>query len=287
VIGLAGGAAAEDAAAEDAAAGASTPRPAAEPLLAPVVDLPGVTDPARARVAVVTGAAGGIGAAICRRLSADGFTVACLDLREQEAASVASDLPRARGYGVDVRDAAAVQAAAGRVRDDLGVPWLLVNAAGVFSIQRLTDLDEAEWDRILDTNLKGPFLTCREFLPGMVAAGDGAIVNIASTAGVRGGRLRAAYCASKGGLVLLTRSLAIDHGPDGVRVNCLCPGLIDTEMADWIRHDEPALARFAAKVPARRMGTPEEIADGVAFLASDGGSYLHGAVLMVDGGGTA
>ena len=120
-----------------------------------------------------------------------------------------------------------------------------------------------------------------------LVAGDGAIVNIASTAGVRGGRLRAAYCASKGGLVLLTRSLAIDHGPDGVRVNCLCPGLIDTEMADWIRHDEPALARFAATVPARRMGTPEEIADGVAFLASDGGSYLHGAVLMVDGGGTA
>ncbi len=278
----AGGAAAEDAATE-----ATTPRPAAEPLLAPVLDLPGVTDPARARVAVVTGAAGGIGAAICRRLSADGFTVACFDLREQEAASVASDLPSARGYGVDVRDSAAVRAAAGRVRDDLGVPWLLVNAAGVFSIQRLPDLDEAEWDRILDTNLKGPFLTCREFLPSMVAAGDGAIVNIASTAGVRGGRLRAAYCASKGGLVLLTRSLAIDHGPDGVRVNCLCPGLIDTEMADWIRHDEPALARFAATVPARRMGTPEEIADGVAFLASDGGSYLHGAVLMVDGGGTA
>ena len=259
-------------------AGADVPQPAAEPLLAPVAELIDVTDPARARVAVVTGAAGGIGAAICRRLSADGFTVACLDLREEAAASVASDLPKARGYGADVRDAAAVRAVAGRVRDDLGVPWLLVNAAGVFSIQRITDLDEAEWDRILDTNLKGPFLTCREFLPGMVAAGDGAIVNIASTAGVRGGRLR---------LVLLTRSLAIDHGPDGVRVNCLCPGLIDTEMADWIREDEPALARFAATVPARRMGTPEEIADGVAFLASDGASYLHGAVLMVDGGVTA
>jgi NAD(P)-dependent dehydrogenase (short-subunit alcohol dehydrogenase family) len=276
-----------DALAADAAAGAITPQPAPESLLAPVAELIAVTEAARARVAVVTGAAGGIGAAICRRLSADGFTVACLDLREDAAASVASDLPTARGYGVDVRDAAAVQAVAGRVRDDLGVPWLLVNAAGVFSIQRITDLDEAEWDRILDTNLKGPFLTCREFLPGMVAAGQGAIVNIASTAGVRGGRLRAAYCASKGGLVLLTRSLAVDHGPDGIRVNCLCPGLIDTEMADWIRHDEPALARFAATVPARRMGTPEEIADGVAFLASDGGSYLHGAVLMVDGGGTA
>jgi NAD(P)-dependent dehydrogenase (short-subunit alcohol dehydrogenase family) len=241
----------------------------------------------RSRLAVVTGAAGGIGAAICRRLASDGFAVACFDQRGDEAAGIASGLPGARGYGADVRDPASVRAAAGRVRRDLGEPWLLVNAAGVFSIQRITDLDEGEWDRILDTNLKGPFLTCKEFLPAMLAARDGCIVNIASTAGVRGGRLRAAYCASKGGLVLLTRSLAIDHGPDGVRVNCLCPGLIDTEMADWIRRDEPALASWAASVPARRMGTPEEIADGVAFLASDGATYLHGAVLMVDGGGTA
>jgi NAD(P)-dependent dehydrogenase (short-subunit alcohol dehydrogenase family) len=273
--------------AEQAAPDAGTQQPAPEPVLEPAVELSGIAEPAAPRVAVVTGAAGGIGSAICRRLSAAGFTVACFDLREEEAASVASDLPKARGYGVDVRDAASVQAAADRVRADIGVPWLLVNAAGVFSIQRITELDEPEWDRILDTNLKGPFLTCREFLPGMVASGDGCIVNIASTAGVRGGRLRAAYCASKGGLVLLTRSLAIDHGPDGIRVNCLCPGLIDTEMADWIRHDDDALARFAASVPARRMGTVDEIADGVAFLASAGASYLHGAVLMVDGGGTA
>ena len=196
-------------------------------------------------------------------------------------------LPGARGYGADVSDAASVRQAAGRIRADLGDPWLLVNAAGVFSIQYLTELDEDEWDRILDTNLKGPFLTCREFLPAMIAAHDGCIVNIASTAGVRGGRRRAAYCASKGGLVILTRSLAIDHGRDGVRVNCLCPGLIDTEMADWIRHDEEALTQWASRLPAGRMGTPEEIADGVAFLASDGASYLHGAVLMVDGGGTA
>ncbi len=242
---------------------------------------------ATTRLAVVTGAAGGIGGAVCRRLAADGFAVACLDIREQDAARLAGELPLARGYGVDVRESASVREAAGRIRGDLGDPWLLVNAAGVFSIQYLTDLDEAEWDRILDTNLRGPFLTCREFLPAMVAARDGCIVNIASTAGVRGGRRRAAYCASKGGLVILTRSLAVDHGRDGVRVNCLCPGLIDTEMADWIRHDEEALTQWSSGIPAGRMGTPAEIADGVAFLASDGGSYLHGAVLMVDGGVTA
>jgi NAD(P)-dependent dehydrogenase (short-subunit alcohol dehydrogenase family) len=239
------------------------------------------------RVAAVTGAAGGIGAAVCARLAADGFAVACLDYRADRASEVAAGLSGARGYGLDVRDAGSVRDAAGRIRAELGEPWLLVNAAGVFSIQRLTDLDEAEWDRLLDTNLKGPFLTCREFIPAMTVAGSGAIVNVASTAGVRGGRLRAAYCASKGGLVLLTRSLAIDHGPEGIRVNCVCPGLIDTEMADWIRHDEEALHRWSATLPARRMGTPAEIADAVSFLASDHASYLQGSVLMVDGGGTA
>lgn len=233
------------------------------------------------RTAVVTGAAGGIGAAISRRLAADGFAVACVDVREPQV-----EAPL-RGYAADVRDAASVAAAAARIRADLGEPWLLVNAAGVFSIQLLPDLDEQEWDRILDTNLKGPFLTCREFLPAMIAARSGCIVNIASTAGVRGGRRRAAYCASKGGLVLLTRSLAIDHGHDGVRVNCVCPGLIDTEMADWIRYDDAAMATFGAGTPAGRIGSPDEIAATVAFLASQDASYLQGSVVMVDGGVTA
>src|SRR6185312_2354551 len=134
------------------------------------------------RTAVVTGAAGGIGAAISRRLAADGFSVACVDLKEPD---VTAPL---RAYAADVRDAGSVAAVATRIRSELGEPWLLVNAAGVFSIQLLPDLDEQEWDRILDTNLKGPFLTCREFLPAMIAATSGCVVNIASTAGVRGGR---------------------------------------------------------------------------------------------------
>jgi NAD(P)-dependent dehydrogenase (short-subunit alcohol dehydrogenase family) len=241
----------------------------------------------RSRVAVVTGAGGGIGSAICRRLAADGFTVACVDLCADDTAGPEAELPGARRYAADVRDAASVRDMAGRVRSDLGAPWLLVNAAGVFSIQRLVDLDEAEWDRILDTNLKGPFLLCKEFLPDMISAKSGCVVNIASTAGVRGGRRRAAYCASKGGLVLLTKSLAIDHGQDGVRFNCVCPGLIDTEMADWIRHDDQAMADFAARTPAGRIGQPADIAEAVAFLASEGASYVQGAVMMVDGGVTA
>jgi len=240
-----------------------------------------------ARVAVVTGAAGGIGSAVSRKLAADGYVVACLDVHDSDARRVADELPHAIGIAADVSDAASVKAAAARVRAELGLPWLLVNAAGVFSIQLISELGEAEWDRILDTNLKGPFLTCREFLPDMIARHDGCIVNVASTAGVRGGRRRAAYCASKGGLVQLTRSLAVDHGPDGVRINCVCPGLIDTAMADWIRHDEEALTRWAGTIPARRIGTAGEVADVISFLASASGSYLHGSVLMVDGGGTA
>jgi NAD(P)-dependent dehydrogenase (short-subunit alcohol dehydrogenase family) len=246
-----------------------------------------MTSPDRPRVAVVTGAAGGIGSAICCRLAADGFMVAGIDLPSAGLDELAATVPGARRYAADVRDPASVRQVADGIAADLGPPWLLVNAAGVFSIQRLVDLDEAEWDRIIDTNLKGPFLTCREFMPAMISARDGCVINIASTAGVRGGRRRAAYCASKGGLVLLTKSLAIDHGPDGVRVNCVCPGLIDTEMADWIRHDEQAMADFAARNPAGRIGRPADIADAVAFLASDGASYLQGAVVMVDGGVTA
>src|SRR5262249_18213757 len=186
------------------------------------------------KTAVVTGAAGGIGSAISRRLAADGFAVACVDLKEPEGPAPL------HAYAADVRDAGSGAPAGARIRAELRGPRLPVNAAGAVGIPRLPDRDEQEWARILDTNLKGPFLTCREFLPAMIAAKSGCVVNIASTAGVRGGRRRAAYCASKGGLVLLTRSLAIDHGPDGVRVNCVCPGLIDTEMADWIRHDAPA-----------------------------------------------
>ncbi|HMG65884.1 MAG TPA: SDR family NAD(P)-dependent oxidoreductase, partial [Streptosporangiaceae bacterium] len=120
-----------------------------------------------ARVAVVTGAAGGIGSAVSATLAAAGFAVACVDSRAAGARDVAAALPGARGYGADVSDAASVRAAAQDIRADLGDPWLLVNAAGVFSIQRVPDLDEDEWDRLIDTNLKGPFLTCREFLPAM------------------------------------------------------------------------------------------------------------------------
>ena len=228
-----------------------------------------------ARVAVVTGAAGSIGSAIVRRLAEDGFAVAGADVAE------------GAGHLCDVRSEADVRRLRDEVEGRLGAPWLLVNVAGAFFEHRITELSEQDWDMLLDTNLKGTFLTCKTFLPAMIAAGSGCIVNIASTAGIRGGHDRAAYGAAKAGVVNLSRSLALDHGGDGVRVACVCPGLIRTPMADWITSRPDALREFEASIPARRIGTVDDVAGAVSFLASDAASYAHGAVMVVDGGVTA
>ncbi|MDX6560385.1 MAG: hypothetical protein QOD65_199 [Gaiellales bacterium] len=239
------------------------------------------------RVALVTGAAGGIGSAIASRLAREGFRVACSDLAAADAERAASAIDGARGFGCDLRSEAAVDGLRDAVTTELGAPWLLVNAAGVFFEHEVTELSLQQWDLVMDVNARGTFLTCRALLPAMQEAGSGCIVNIASTAGLSGGHTRAAYNASKGAVVMFTRSLAIDCGPRGVRVNCVAPGLIDTPMADWIRLDALRLAAFERSVPAGRIGTPEDVADAVAFLASDGASYMHGSTLVVDGGVTA
>jgi len=239
------------------------------------------------RVALVTGAAGGIGSAIASRLAREGFRVACSDLGAEDAERAASAIDGARGFACDLRSEAAVDGLRAAVTAELGAPWLLVNAAGVFFEHEVTELSLQQWDLVMDVNARGTFLTCRALLPAMQEAGSGCIVNIASTAGLSGGHTRAAYNASKGAVVMFTRSLAIDCGPRGVRVNCVAPGLIDTPMADWIRLDALRLAAFERSVPAGRIGTPEDVADAVAFLASDGASYMHGSTLVVDGGVTA
>jgi NAD(P)-dependent dehydrogenase (short-subunit alcohol dehydrogenase family) len=227
------------------------------------------------RVALVTGAAGGIGAAVVARLAADGYAVAGADVAD------------GADFRCDVRSEDDVRRLCDEVTARLGAPSLLVNVAGVFFEHRIPELAAEDWDLILDTNLKGTFLTCKTFLPAMIDAGSGCIVNVASTAGIRGGHTRAAYCAAKAGVVNLTRSLALDHGGDGVRICCVCPGLIDTAMADWITSRPDALREFEQGVPARRIGTVDDIAGAVSFLASDAASYTHGTVLVVDGGVTA
>jgi len=239
------------------------------------------------KVALVTGAGGGIGTAIARKLTADGYAVALVDVDAPALQESSRDLAGAVPFLCDVSDAEAVASLRVAVEARLGPTWLLVNAAGVFFTHRVPDLDESGWDRTIDVNLKGPFLTCRALLPAMIAAGSGCIVNVASTAGLRGGHDRAAYCASKAGLDMLTRSLALDHGADGVRINCVCPGLIDTAMADWITSRPDALEEWRQRVPAQRIGRPDDIAAMVSFLASPNAEYVQGAVLLVDGGVSA
>jgi NAD(P)-dependent dehydrogenase (short-subunit alcohol dehydrogenase family) len=227
------------------------------------------------RVALVTGAAGAIGGAIVRRLADDGFTAAGVDV------AVGAD------YRCDIRSEDEVLRLRSEIEGRHGTPSLLVNVAGAFFEHRITELSVADWDLLIDTNLKGTFLTCKTFLPAMIAAGSGCIVNVGSTAGIKGGHTRAAYCAAKAGVVNLTRSLALDHGGDGVRICCACPGLIDTPMADWITSRPDALAEFEESIPARRIGTVDDVAAAVSFLASDEADYMHGAVMVVDGGVSA
>ena len=225
--------------------------------------------------AVVTGAAGAIGAAVAARLSSDGFDV------------VGTDVSGDVDVRCDLRDEQQVAALRDAAADRRGPPRVLVNVAGVFFEHDVPETTVEQYQSIMDTNVLGTFLTCRAFLPAMIDAGQGCIVNIASVAGLRAGHRRAVYNASKAAVVLFTRCLALDHGPQGVRVNCICPGLIDTPMADWITSRPQALHDWEQSIPARRIGTPADIAAAVSWLASDDAGYLQGSVLTVDGGDAA
>jgi meso-butanediol dehydrogenase/(S,S)-butanediol dehydrogenase/diacetyl reductase len=236
------------------------------------------------KVALVTGAASGIGAACVARFAAEGAAVAGLDLQDPPVDSAA-----AGWWTADVRDEATVERIVGEVADRFGHLDVLVNAAGVLSIGAADEMDHEEWDRVLGINLTGTWLVSKHVVRRMVAQGSGSIVNLASIEGLIGFSGQTAYNVSKGGVVLLTRNMATDFGPSGVRVNCLCPGLIDTPLTE-ILHD-PVLAKVRARFvdwhTLGRAGRPEEVAAAALFLASDDASFVHGEALTVDGGLTA
>lgn len=234
------------------------------------------------RRALVTGAGSGIGAAVARRLAAGGASVVLADVRRDGIEALAAELGRdAEPLLVDVRDEDAVAPAVAGLD-------VLANVAGIGSTQSAPDTPLEVWEDVFAVNARGTFLACKHAIPDMAARGGGAIVNVASVAALVGLPNRAAYCASKGAVVALTRALAVDHVGEGIRVNAVCPGTVDSP---WVRRlvEEvgESLDALRARQPLGRLGTPEEIAEAIVYLASDRAAFVTGSVLTIDGGLTA
>jgi 2-keto-3-deoxy-L-fuconate dehydrogenase len=227
--------------------------------------------------ALVTGGGSGIGAAVARRLRELGAEVVVADL---EPGVVADELG-AQALRLDVRDEAQVAPAVSGVD-------VLVNSAGIGSTTAAPETPLEVWEDVFAVNARGTFLCCKHAIPPMAARGGGSIVNVASVGGLVGLRSRAAYCASKGAVVALTRALAVDHVREGVRVNAVCPGTVDSPWVRRLVEDAgESLDALRARQPMGRLGTPEEIAAAVAYLASDEAAFVTGSVFTIDGGLTA
>ncbi len=241
------------------------------------------------RTVVVTGAASGIGRATANRLGAEGARVACLDVNETGSQQTVEDIAAAGGmataYACDISDPEQVDAVAKRVIAELGDPYVVCNVAGVVSAAPLEELAFAEWQRVIGINLTGTFLMCQAFMPALKRT-RGNIVNTGSRLGVNGRAYRTAYCASKAGVHLLTKALALEFGEQGVRVNAVLPGATRTGLMQSATAADPKLSVGAAQSPLG-MGEPEDVAATIAFIASDEARYMTGAIVAVDGGVTA
>lgn len=237
-------------------------------------------------VCVVTGAASGIGEAIARSLAAEGGHVYGLDINVDDTTAGAVQTLRA-----DVTSLESLQLAAATILGVRGRIDVLVTAAGIWRPGTVTSEDAvAAWDLVMDVNLRGTFLTSHAFVPSMVARGQGSVVHIASISGLIGNRGSSAYSASKGAVISLTKSMALDFGPAGVRVNCVCPGIVRTPMLTATEADlspeaaEAADAARIASIPMGRSGLPADVATAVLYLASDESVWTTGSSLIVDGG---
>jgi meso-butanediol dehydrogenase / (S,S)-butanediol dehydrogenase / diacetyl reductase len=247
------------------------------------------------RAVVITGASTGIGRACALRFAAEGARLMLADLREAEGVALVEEVESAGGVAAFVRADAAARADSERLVAECverygGLDVLFCNA-GVTLPKLLTDSTEEEIERVLRVNLVGPMYAARAAIPIMLRAGGGTILFTASKTGIVAQRDSPAYCASKGGLVLLAKALALDYATQGIRVNALCPGIIDTPMlqrfADAMPDPAAAWAEYAAAQPMARLGTPEECAAAALWLVSDDASFVTGVALPVDGGFTA
>jgi len=240
------------------------------------------------RVAVVTGGASGIGLGVARSLAADGHRVAIVDLKGAEAAAAEMKREGATVLAVDadVVDRTAVGAGFDRVRAELGPVEILVTSAGIESFTPVLDITADGWDRIIGVNLTGTFTCVQAALPDMLGAGWGRIVTISSSSAQSGAPNMAHYAASKGGVIGLTKALAVELARSGITVNTIPPSLVDTPMARKAEAagDFPGVDVVGPMVPLGRAGTPADIAAACSFLCSDGGSYITGQVIGVNGG---
>jgi len=240
-------------------------------------------------VAVVTGGAKGIGAAISRRLSDDGFTVAVFDVDAKTGEELAAALPgpEASSHQCDVSSYESVTASVKEVLDGWGRIDVLVNNAGWDRVQPFLDNEPDLWNRLIGINLLGPINLCHSVLPDMVSRGSGAVVNVASDAGRVGSSAETVYAAGKGGVIAFTKSIAREMARHGIRANCVCPGPTDTPLLAEIRSEETGdkiIDAIIRATPFRRLATPEDVAGAVGFFASPASAFVTGQVLSVSGG---
>lgn len=243
------------------------------------------------RVAFVTGAGSGMGRAIALEFARNGARIVAVDINEgavRQTAEMLGGSGQAFAYALDVSSAAAVEAICRSALAAAGTVDILVNCAGIHDAYNpVLETDEALWDRVIDVNLKGMYLTARALLPGMLAQRKGVIINISSIAGMVAGGGGAAYTSSKHGVIGLTRQIAFDYGQKGVRANVICPGAVETGMTREIFASESlAVMETVRSVPAGRHAQADEIASMALYLASDEASFVHGAVFTIDGGWT-
>lgn len=249
----------------------------------------------RGEVAIVTGGTSGIGRATARLFAQEGAQVALTGRSTARGQEVLDEIQRDGGSAIfirsDVRHPEECRRTVEETIRTFGRLDILFNNAGVFFPNTLLNCTEEEWDLTVDICLKGTFLMSKYALPTMIAQGSGVIINNSSGWGLEGGDVAAAYCAAKGGVVLLTKAMAVDHSQQGIRVNCICPGDVETPMlvddAERRGMSWEAYLEAAADRPMGRIGQPEEIARAALFLASDDSSFMTGAIVAVDGGGTA
>lgn len=250
--------------------------------------------PEQRRRAVVTGAASGIGRASASRLASDGYPVCVVDIDEPGARDTVDRIEEQGGsadvHVIDLSEGGAIEEGLEEILSH-GAPAVLVNNAGIGWAATLPETSDDVWERTMAVNLTAQFRMCRMVIPAMVAAGGGVIVNVASAAGLVGVGRRAAYCASKAGVIGMTRAITVDHAAEGIRCNAICPGTVASEWIDKILADaedpEATRRKMAARQLDGQMGTPEEVANGIAFLASPDARFVNGSAFVMDGGLTA